>query len=471
MRLSTPIMELMKTNKFILCLILFVLTLSTAFAQDSDIFAPFVSKVRFATKDNLVKITWTDSPDINGLIRIFAHDTAINKNNFSEAREIAQVEPGIESYIFQPETTDPIYYLVLQEDEEGKLYEVFIPYRNSSANPIRVAFLEAPKGYEINNFITRAVEDYIEIDFELTGDTGNILLFRSTKPFATERDIMQATEIGSYKKPEPPLKDSPIAGISFYYLAIDEATYKSGDFAIQAGTNTSVSYAMIPLGDTPAVVNTTPEEPEVATVNEEPEISEPESDTTEDEVVILPVEPVTTSEVLATIGTIESENFRRPMPLPFLRRADEVTGSGYTGSSLFGGLVSQPDVSEATDKAIANLLSIFETETPALLKSHILPIDKMEARNGIESSLKDIVQTSFSAGDWVLATKQIEEFLKLNISTEVRGRAFYYLAQCAYFTNNYRESFMYFLSVDTDTKEYTGPWLDSLLEILAFFKQ
>ena len=124
----------MNRTRFFILLIVFLLLCTPVFTQVNSIFTPFVSRIKIQQQKNSITISWKDTDDVEGNCIIYRHTAVITENNLSQAVKIARVPKGVEYYEdFPPYTHTNYYYLVLMEDNESLLHEVFIPFRNTTS--------------------------------------------------------------------------------------------------------------------------------------------------------------------------------------------------------------------------------------------------------------------------------------------------------------------------------------------------
>ena len=121
----------------------FVLT--TVVIHGQTVFAPFVSRLKAETQGSSVVLTWKDSSDARGPLRIHRHIEEITDSNFADAKSIAEVPYGVGSYTDYPSDTLQYFYAVTVADETGKRYDLLIPFRNKTLSPRGVQELGSPE--------------------------------------------------------------------------------------------------------------------------------------------------------------------------------------------------------------------------------------------------------------------------------------------------------------------------------------
>ena len=111
--------------------------------EDRDVFAPFVSRLRVAVRDPQVRLTWRDSDDLeSGSYRVYRHTAEITQDTIDNAALVAEVDTGVETYLDTPLEEGAYYYAVIAAEESGRMFPIFVPFRNKTIRPVTVAQLE-----------------------------------------------------------------------------------------------------------------------------------------------------------------------------------------------------------------------------------------------------------------------------------------------------------------------------------------
>ncbi|MFP4563991.1 MAG: hypothetical protein ACLFRY_11860, partial [Spirochaetia bacterium] len=221
------------------------------FSQTGDVFAPFVSRLKVAAEESTIKLTWKDTEDVAaGSYAVYRYTEEITAENFSEAAKLGEVAPGTESFLDKPDDKRPYYYAVLAKDSAGKLYRLFIPFRNKSITGVAVETLDTieEQAARITDISTTIEEDSIIITFETSKNRRDLLVYRSTSPIRSSSDLAFAQSLRSIRSSKSSFQDFPVPGISYYYAVIDSGFIKAGDIEFIPGENTTIVPATLPLG-------------------------------------------------------------------------------------------------------------------------------------------------------------------------------------------------------------------------------
>jgi hypothetical protein len=426
-------------------LLLSVLILPGALlAQEGKPFVPFVSRLEYEIKNNLIRLSWIDSPDIKGPVFIYRSPFPFDEDtNLAALRKLAEVPYGAQSYVDEAESPGTWYYFAAASDVTGRLYDLPIAMNNNIGVNFEVSALypgagqsgaaesRAPPAPE--NPVKRleaAVEgDAVIVSFTvppagdapsagdvpLAGDAPpagrKLVLYRSVEPLKENKDLLRAVIV----QPDitSPFTDYPVPGIPYYYAVISEEDLVRGTVNILPGRNATTAAVEVPANQSRAGL-------------------------------------------LRTGGDI------RGMPLPVIS-----PGAAVPGMNTFTEMPVRQELSPEAEKALENLYAA-KNKTPAAKKSpFIFPGDLEETGGGEEYALRLIIQTHFAAGDWENCRDEMRRFLSLPRSRASEIKARFYLGQCYYFLGEAREGLFEFLDVKPDYPAEAGAWIDASLKELT----
>jgi hypothetical protein len=100
-------------------LALLLLPAAAGAAQEGGVFVPFVTKLGGELKNNLLRLSWIDSPDVRGPVFIYRSRAPIEGTNPGARIRPIEVPYGAQSYIDEPEGSGVFYYFVAASDEGG----------------------------------------------------------------------------------------------------------------------------------------------------------------------------------------------------------------------------------------------------------------------------------------------------------------------------------------------------------------
>ena len=378
---------------------------------------PFVSKLKSVAEENLIRLSWIDSPDTVHKYLIYRHITEINNDNFNSALLIGEANTGNEYFIDYPSTMDEYYYAVLAVDSSDKTYNLFIPYRNITSIPSSVVSLASPEALAviISGIKTVSTGNTIEISFKSSGTDRNLIIYRSNLPIVKYQDLLKASLITTIPSSHENYTDHPLPGISYYYAVMDSELTKSGRYVFNPGENVTEYSVLVHSGISSAV--------------------------------------------------LESRETLRNQPLPYLELASSID----TGKILSQGSSELPvkyNLTFESTTVVNNILKNLYTEEKEVVKPVILADDIDVSENSEEYQLKRILESDFKDQNWIIAYELISNLLSVRHSEHIEFRAHFYRGQILFFQNKYRESFMEFILVGKDLKSETEPWINELLTIL-----
>ena len=418
--------------------------------QSGSVFAPFVSRLRLSTRDPEVRLTWEDSQDVDGAYKIYRHTSEITAETFLEAELVAQVESGVQSFIDAPAAPGDYYYGVLAESSAGHVYEIFIPYRNVTFAPVTVTNIATLVERSARVRGIRVVEDagIILIEYESDQIGRELIVYRSTSPFTTTDNLQSAGIVATVMSTIGSVIDYPVPGVPYYYGVVDSALVAEGSATFQPGENATETPVEVPF----PTVAAEPEPEEIASV--------PQPTPTPVEV---PEQPEESAEVESANGTFVPEiSRRRPLPLPFL----QLNTNLQTGDRLGDAVITVPDpqsISSATQVALDEMLGRLTPTSPESLRPEILPEDTLPSPRGAEFTLRTILDAPFAHMAWEDALLQLNNFLRLPLSSDIRSRALFYRAQCFYFTGDSKRALLEFLLARDAHFAEAEEWLDVIL--------
>lgn len=402
-----------------------------AAAQGSEadtVFAPYPSRLRVGVREDLVLISWEDSPDLSSGYVIFRHSAEPSADNFADAVMIGDAESGSPAFEYRPPDDGPYYYFVLGRSESG-VYEVFIPLRNASLAPIRAEAAASrpatatpgtaapsaapqPSAVPVAGVTARVEGDAVRIGYVADASLGRLVLYRGTAPFKDAQALLSATIAAVLPAGSSDYVDYPIPGIEYYYALVPERELLGGRLGVEPGRNATQSPVLIPAG-------------------------------------------------LYRVGLPSSTSYARSAPLPFLVLTRRVTDADPL---IREDLAPQArSVSAATEKAIASLVASAglapSFSRPAIT---IFPED-LKTSPSSDFSLYTISAGSLARGNYEQAARELNLYLSLPRSPAATARARFYRGQALAMTGAWREAFFELLRAEDSHYLAVQPWLDYVL--------
>jgi hypothetical protein len=396
------------------------------FAQDGgtedlnrDVFAPFVSRLRVAVRDPQVRITWRDSEDLSdGSYLVYRHTSEINQDSLDEATLVATVEPGVETYLDTPLEEGNYYYAVIAAEADGRIYPIFVPFRNKTLRPVAVTRLESEEDLaaSVYDIDAQAQDMTIVVVFTPSRSGRTLAVYRSTDPFPELESIADATLLEEIDSSSRRFVDYPAPGVSYYYGVFDKVLIERGSLEVVEGANALATAVQVNLPN--------------------------------EQGITIQIPPAT----------------KRPAPLPIL----QLTSGLQSGERL-----ATPDIPRSAtagllppgaERAVNELLADTPERSVFAPEPVILPEERAGAGEGVQQTLARIVNGEFAGGDYARAVDLMRNLLMLPISTDLEERVRFYLGQALYFDGRREPAFMEFvIAADGDLYGQVKPWMDGIL--------
>jgi hypothetical protein len=380
-----------------------------------------VSDLQGEVKNNLLRLSWVDSPDAKGPVYIYRSASPFERDtNLSLLRRPIEVPYGVQSYIDEIESQGTWYYFVAASDDEGLRFVLPIVPDNSigvevSAFSDESVVTVAPpeeipvvKGLSVSNLAASVEGNGVIITFSAEDRTRAMVLYRSVRPLKQARDLVGAVIV------QPgiaaPFTDYPVPGIPYYYAIIFEDELTKGTAALYPGMNATVQAVEVPPGE---------------------------------------------------VGLSSSDRDIRSLPLPMISLA-----TAAPGMNAFTETLAPAELSPEASKALEDLSAVRKKASPA--KSPKAFSQDLEAPGGGEEyALRSIVQTAFLKKDWNACRDALASYLSLPRSSASEARARFYLGQCYYFLEQYREGLFEFLSAQSVYPVESAEWIQASLSALV----
>jgi hypothetical protein len=405
-----------KIAEFVLfSLFWFALSAPPVQAQAS-VSGPAVSGIQAEVKNNLIRLTWTDSPAAQGPVYIYR-----SSSPFSEANPYYRIRPievpyEAQSYIDEVDSAGIWHYFIVASEATGRRYENIA--RENTAE-VRVGDIEeapvlpaapvpaaAPEDSKFSALEAAVRGDRVLVSFSLNARVTETVLYRSVGPITRTQDLLNAVIIQSGVN--SPYTDYPVPGIPYYYAVIAEEDLISGDVRIFPGHNATLSPVEVPTG--------------------------------------------------SRIGLGDSPVIRS-MPLPMIAP----TALSPNAESFMDVVIPVPLSPEAA-LAAADLKPSLPPRRPPTKALKTFPEDLAPpAGGGDEYALRSIVQGSLMAQEWEAAREEFLTYLALPRSDRSEGRARFYLGQIYYFNGSFREALFEFLFAQVHYPDMANEWIQATL--------
>ena len=364
--------------------------------------APAVSELAASVAGNEVTLSWTSAPGIDGENIIFRANKPITAANYYTADKRGTIPYTDTTFTDTLEDAQDYYYAVLSRDSRGSLYEIFLPVSNSLLVAVSAESEKIPVEEAVfASFDTIVRNDAVIINWKSSKRDKNVVIYRSTSPFAGMTSLLQAIVVSSFPDTGTPYVDYPVPGVPYYYSILDEDAIRTGTVEFRPGENTN----------------------------------------------IIPVE------IPSTFAKIQRAAIPglRPMPLPFLNPLQTM----YLPLQNF---------SPQTEKMISSLETISISRDQTIRNPYIFLSDIKSEAGGEEYSLRQILETSFMTRSWEQTIDELNRFLNIRRTSSTTARAHFYLGEAYFFIGDYRKALLEFLMAQDQYFNQSREWIQYVLE-------
>ena len=395
---------------FLVIFTLFFTVSAGVFAQSRD-FIPYVSQIRVEARNNLIRLTWADSPDARGPVFIFRAARPFSGSIPANIRPIV-VNYGEQVFIDDIDDMENVHYFIAASDTSGRRYDVLLPRINSTslilvrAQEEQTPEILVPSTIPEGIFNLRASRDgeRVIIAFDTSDPRRRAILYRSTQPIHRPQDLFHAvivqTGINS------PFIDFPVHGFTWYYTVVYEDEITNGNVEIRPGINATVSAVTI--------INELAEQPSL-----------------------------------------------RSMPLPLLTLRNDRLDSFFLTESP-----GQIPLSAQTVDMLRDI-QMPQKEPLNLKKPRVFSVDLAAPTGAEESALFQIITEHFLQFEWETARDCLLHYLSLPRSNEIEARGRFYLGQTLYYTGRHREALIEFLAFRAFQPAEANAWIDAVLTAMV----
>jgi len=377
--------------------------------------SPYVSQIRAESRNNLIRLTWVDSPDVRGPVYIYRSVRPFAVSIPANIRPIV-VNYGVQYYIDDIDDMENVYYFIAASDIYGRRYDFIIPGINSASvnlsgtqeeasviHPSIADVLPPLQTQGISNLKASCEGDEVIITFISANIDSRVILYRSMQPIRQSQDLLNAVVVRSGIR--SPFTDFPVEGFTWYYAVIYEEEISGGNMEIRPGINATVTGVNISSGT--------------------------------------------------------SEHSLRPIPLPMLALRSVVGDGFFLPETVDQVPLSAEAVSVLRDMQITGKIP------PALKTPRIFVIDLEAPSSGEESALFQIVNEYFRLLDWENARTGLQQYLLLPRSKDAEARARFYLGQTLYYTEHYKDALLEFLYIRSLHPVEANNWIDAILSAMV----
>jgi len=194
------------------------------------LYAPFPSRIQAETAGTEIIITWKDAKDIiEGSYEIYRAEIALTADNLYLAEQIGSVQSGLQTFSDTPPLGVDLYYAVFARDTT-QVFKICIPYRNVTTTAVSIdeSDVEETISTAISNIKTDVYNTEVNLSYTSSIEDREVILFRSTSIIDNYDKLINSMIIFEDSGSSISYTDSPMAGIEYYYAAVDRELYRSG---------------------------------------------------------------------------------------------------------------------------------------------------------------------------------------------------------------------------------------------------
>ncbi len=394
-------------------------TVDLSTTADTEVFAPFISRLKAVAQNNSVLLTWEDSDDIEGRNVIYRYNQEITNANIEKAVKVAEIPTGNKSFLDYPPDSREYYYAVICKSLEGELFSYVIPFRNSTSRSVYIETIASEQDLATTVSGISAVneKDHIFVSFSSSNPVREVLVYRHNKPITSSEELLNAQLLTKLSGSITSYEDSPIPGVPNYYAVFDAGMIKINKFEFSPGDNITYQPAEI---------------------------------------------PISSSSRHASTSTVS-----RSQPLPLLILDSSINEDKALSGSLATGLPEKQKIHPQTEALVEDILLRMPLVEIGEMEPEVLDIEKSLESKGEQYTLSVIINDYFFKKDWETSEEELLYFLKTNHSADIEYRAHFYLAQTYYFQGRYEESFLEFMLIKEGYYYVVQPWLDAVFRKLG----
>jgi tetratricopeptide (TPR) repeat protein len=395
-------------------------TLAAQETADQGVFTPYVSRIRVGVNQESVVLTWEDSVDATGSCVVYRSKEPISSSSFSGAEKLATVPYGVQRYVDSPPSSDAEwYYAVLALDATSVAYEIFIPFKNSTAigvatEPKATSATASPdeRFTLVGSLSAKIDNDAVILSYKAESLGHRLVIYRGSAPIAAAANVLNASIVSIVDDTVTEVRDYPVPGIDYYYAVIDENTLRRGGVDVRPGENSTKSSVRIEAG-------------------------------------------------VYRIGLPAVSPLSRAVPLPG-RIYDSAIGTGERLGSALN--VPEPrQIASQAEKAIDRILKSIPSYPKAVPAVTILDHEGQNPGTGEDYTLAGIVRETIQKKDWPEAISQLEKFLSIHRSQETEMRARFYLGEAYAANKDFQDALFSLLVAQDSYYRLTREWIDYCL--------
>ena len=414
-----------------------------------------VARLRVSIREPQIRLSWEPARAAGNTI-VYRSQTEFTGDSFEHAEVVGIVAADVGSFIDVPPQAGAYHYAVVATDADGTPYATIVPGRNTTMRPVEIAAPPEIDGPARVTSIAAIATPDGEVTVSIAADRPDrmIALYRSTSPIRVASDLAGASLFRRVDSRLGSIDDLPVPGIGYYYAAFDAEEALDGAVTVVPGSNATIRPVTIalPAAAQPPAPRSPAASPAPAAAPAPPAAPAPAAtDRAAREPEVDAVQPPAVA--------------RRGIPLPFLRpESGFASGAALTDPRRF---IPEPvSVGADTERAIGRLMD--RTDPPAVPTGPpVLREDRTVDPQGIEYSLRTIVDGPIRLFAWEDAIKQLDSIASLRLPADLRARTHYYRGRALHAIGDLRTALLEFLVAREYHYAESQAWIRVILAELA----
>ncbi len=388
----------MKIKFFIISM--FFLT-TVLFSQEMKLYAPFPSRIKAETSGTQISISWKDAKDVlDGSYEIYRANVALTADNLYLAERIGDVQAGVGSYKDTPPLGIDLFYAIFARDST-QVYKICIPYRNVTTSAVKIdeSDVEETMSTVISNINSRIFGTDVFMEYQSTLEDRETMMFRSTTQIDTYEKLLKSVNISEDSGTIVKYTDNPMAGIEYYYAAVDKELYRLGSENLLYEGNYTTDPVLVKF-----------------------------SHEVED----------------------DSRYTKATMPLPLLKLSADLESGEILGERKqpeSNGSISNENI-QSINRLIGITAPVYAPVEPTVLSYN--------------KNINPIISTHFLKRDWSESISLLENYTSLTYDEETRIQSHFYRGQAYYFMARYNKAMVEFIMVEKELFVETESFFSSI---------
>lgn len=368
------------------------------------LYAPFPSRLSVNIDGKDIVLTWKDAADVDeGVYEIYRGNRALTAENLNTAVKIAEVPAETETYIDNPQIGEEVYYAVFVRDS-SQVYKICIPFRNVTTSPsiISKADIEETISTIVSDLKAKVIDSEVTLTYKSTLNDRSIMLFRNTSPINNYEALLKSIYIGEQDNKENSIIDTPIAGLNYYYAAVDAKLYRSGNQDLIYDGDFTTKPVYIPFSH---------------------EIKE------------------------------DNRFIKSAMPLPLLKISRDLQS---------GRLLEEKEEPKEKRELTKETLQLVDRLTD---KNNLNRLEAEKTTLAYNRNINSIISSQFLSGQWEQCLLSLEPFTTSRYDEETRNQSHFYRGQCYYYLGLYNRALREFIMVEQSYYVETKPFFNAIFDL------